>query len=188
MLAAEESTALCAYGAPGMSSQKTCTFLHTDGVACMPGCTTDAPVEVRTDWCEDVSHGSWCDGRPWKMDDLQHLLDLDMLSNRSIEVVLDGVQFEARQPRSVQAVFMVANDPDGGTAARALHLSFMQAFPSMPHDDFPLLVLNPDHPTAPFSVAPGVHSSLEAPRLGPPMFAPPSPPRPPPPPRYRQTR
>ena len=86
------------------------------------------------------------------------------LSEGAVLTVFDGERFQARQPHSVDAIFMVEGDPDGGEAARELHRTFLSTFPEVRAVEFPLLVLRPDHPSEPFAEAPteGSLSSTKA--------------------------
>ena len=198
---------LCAYGGHGsaaLSSRlKTCAPDGSSWVApgemCRPGCAPVVRHGVRQEpstWCEPSrALTSWCEGLPWRPEHVNDMAGLTSSSNRTELVVLDGAHFRAEQPRSVDAVFAVATDADGGAAARALHLGFLQAFPEVRLEDFPLLVYDPSEEDAPFRVADaGATPSTRLSSATRPVSRPSSygssslthsPPRPPPPPGGR---
>ena len=161
-----ESRILCAYGthrdARLHSRTRTCAADGSSwaepGAGCIAGCLPAVHSSYFDDdagWCSpSAANDDWCDGRPWRPADVPATLAARP-SNASLAplLVLDGPRFKARQPHSVDAIFAVATDPDGGAAAHRLHLSFLQAFPFVRSDDFPFLVYDPRELDAPFSLA-----------------------------------
>ena len=190
----EEARALCAYGVPGVSLRKTCQSGSTG--TCVPGCMTaeQGPTDGWCDLSASVPSDAECSARPWRPKDLSKLLDTSITSDRQVEIVLDGAHFSSSQPASVDAIFMVPTDPDGGAAARAMHLSFLQSFPTVRRGEFPLLAFHPDDPITPFTVA--AEPSQTNPTFPDDMFGSadgvmlvdPAPPPPPPPPRQRPSQ
>lgn len=192
---------LCAYGGNSdalLSSRiKTCASDGSSwvrpGEACRPGCAPVVRHSVREDdatWCEPSrARDDWCAGLPWQPEHLRTMVDQRLpTSNRTELVVLDGPHFLAAQPRSVDAIFAVTTDPDGGAAARQLHLGFLAAFPEVGYRDFPLLLYDPVDKETPFSVATAPELTSPRPHTTGSVLASvglggaSSPPRPPPPP------
>jgi hypothetical protein len=129
------------------------------GAGCLPGCLPvfhNTTAEDDSEWCApDRAKLDWCEGKPWRADDLSAMLGMQPSSNQTTaQLILDSGNFRNRQPHSVIAIFSVVSDNDGGEAARALHLSFLNNFPERTAENFPLLEYDPNEPTAPFGLAP----------------------------------
>ena len=174
--------ALCAYGSASslgggerarrVANAKTCSpsggSWVQPGADCIPGClmvVPDGDEEAATQdgdhvaaiadaWCDSgQARDAWCDGQPWRPEEIETMIGL---SDREgpVLTVFDGELFRSRQPQSVDAIFMVEGDPDGGEAARKLYRAFLSTFPEVRAAEFPLLIFRPDHPSEPFAEAP----------------------------------
>lgn len=158
---------LCAYGGnhtdiAASSRAQTCQpdgkSWTTPGAGCVPGCAS-AVLGEDTFCAPQLARDDWCQGKPWRPSDVDAMMSAAKVAdpNRPIAsevLVLDGASFRAQQPHSVDAIFFGATEADGGKAARAMHLSFLQAFPEVHYADFPLLIYDARDPVTPFTVAP----------------------------------
>lgn len=118
--------------------------------------------------------------RPWRGRDLPGLLDVFARNGDAFtgvgnfkgynEIVVDTQPWLTNLPDSVEAIFMVdcgnagsnlrysaadgmgtaANCAEAQAAARAMHASFLRAYPQIEAASFPLLKLRPDQWNAPF--------------------------------------
>ena len=159
---------LCAYGGnSGARSASRAVTCASDGSSwvqrgrpCLPGCAPlyhDVAGGVEDPaWCTPSrTRDDWCDGLPWRPQDLDSMLRQEHATTNDLplaaEIILDGPHFRRRQPSSVDAIFTISGSSD--VAARTLHLGYLQAFPEVSFDAFPLLVYDPNERIAPFTVA-----------------------------------
>ena len=156
---------LCSYGGDGHTRKIDCNPLGVSST-CIPGCiraynsATHNAWDDWARWCEPSSDvlepGAWCGGRPWRPADLGSMLDIDLnkvFSDRGDgynEVVLDGKRANDELPYSIEAMFYLKQDVDGGATARQVYAEFLATYPEISESDIPLLLYDPDAESGPF--------------------------------------
>ena len=147
---------LCAYGGDGATRGKGC---RPPGPSenCIPACIPQYDgvdsVNSYDRWC-DASKSShpadhWCDGRPWRPEQIGDMLERDRLATKQgedrvhgmtyNEVIVDGFRMNAQLPGSVEA-FVVSPGDDMG-AMLEVYLAWRKEYPEA---DVPLLSYHPE--------------------------------------------
>ena len=132
------TTIFCAFGGDGGTRGKVC---HPPGLSptCVPGCQT----RLRDQWCDpysDVARDGWCNGYPWRPEDLGTMLQ--RYHNPYAEAVMDSSTWIDNLPWSIEAVFFPSTaTPKAEAEAREIHTNFAKAF-GLTKREAPLLRLD----------------------------------------------
>ena len=146
---------LCAYGGDGSTRGKTCNPAGPSRhciPACIPQYNGRNSVHDYDAWCEPggpTDH--WCDGRPYRPQDLGKMLSRDRLAwARGVhstqhgrtynEVVIDGLYSNRNLPSSIEA--FVASPGDNVGLLRRTHQNFLDEYGLSAHQ-VPLLTYRP---------------------------------------------
>jgi hypothetical protein len=146
-LAPESTRLLCAYGGDGGTRGKTC---EPPGLTkhCIPGCASNGEDYEFCNPGRTTNAGDfWCDGRPWKPQDLGKFLNRDKNSRQYNEFVVDGFYWNQHLPHSIEAIVI---GEDGKAKASALHQKFLAAYPQLTAKDVPLVSFHPNNEDEPF--------------------------------------
>jgi hypothetical protein len=132
----------CFYGGDGGTRGKTCQP-PGESATCIPGCA-QTPADR---WC-DAAHASssWCDGLPWRREDLGRALMLDAAAGTYNEVVLDAFFWNAHLPDSIEA--LIAGGAEDREAER-LHERFLASY-GRTADQVPLVFFDKSKANCPF--------------------------------------
>ena len=146
---------LCAYGGDGSTRGKTC---NPPGASrrCIPACIPEYnghnSVHEYDGWCDGGgAEDHWCDGRPWRPQDLGKMLSRDRLATKRgvhstqhgrtyNEVVVDGYYSNRNLPESIEA--FVLSPGDDVEEVRRTHRKFLDTYGKRARD-CPLLVYHP---------------------------------------------
>ena len=94
---------------------------------CIPGCIVPGPNDGG--WCTEGESGNgWCDGRPWKPEQLELLSGKYRRGSSHNEVVLDSKDWGANLPHSVEAFFYPAGCIMCERTVREVHCQFLAAY------------------------------------------------------------
>ena len=130
---------LCSWAVDGGTMNRKC---DPPGPApdrsCVPGCTGREP------WCEDAPWSNYC---PWGRGHLTDMVrqHLQIGPQRYNEVIVDAHVYEAKLPRSIEAVYFSSNEGK----ARDIHQKIVDHFGLRP-SQIPLLRVDM-HASAPFT-------------------------------------
>jgi len=108
ILSPDATRVLCAYGGDGGTRGKLC---HPPGLTaqCVPGCMMgQGSYEA---WCEPGPNDYWCDGHPWRPEELGTFLQRDRISQQYNEIIVDGFYWNEKLPRSIEAILTSPGDP-----------------------------------------------------------------------------
>ena len=94
---------------------------------CIPGCIVPGPNDGG--WCTEGESGNgWCDGRPWKPEQLELLSGKYRRGSSYNEVVLDSKDWGANLPHSVDAFFYPVGCIMCERTVREVHCRFLAAY------------------------------------------------------------
>jgi len=146
---------LCAYGGDGATRGKTCNPpgpSKTCIPACIPQYNGHNSVHEYDSWCDRAGETDhWCNGRPWRPQDLGKMLSRDRLATKRgvqsnepqrlyNELVLDGLYSNRNLPHSIEA--FVLSPGDNVALVRESHQAFLRIY-RLTARDVPLLVYHP---------------------------------------------
>ena len=122
------------------------------------------PDGCGTSFCspERGREDSWCDGLPHRAEDLENMMRGHEKRGGSYnEVIVDTRALQDHLPSSVEALFYVAGSSMATEAfVRQAYDKFTRRY-GLEAEAFPLLVLDPSSPSAPFAVAASVRLGAE---------------------------
>lgn len=148
----DHARVLCVYGGDGSTRGKTC---NPPGASrqCIPACIPHYngrnSVNSYDGWCDaGGSTDHWCEGRPYRPDDLGKMLARDKLATqRGVhstqhgrtynEIVIDGFYSNRNLPASIEA--FVYSPGDDLEAVKRMHRSFLDEYSLHAHH-VPLLI------------------------------------------------
>ena len=143
---------LCAYGGDGSTRGKTCNppgASRSCIPACIPNYNGHNSVHEYDGWCSPGGPTDpWCEGRPWRPQDLGKMLSRDRLATaRGVhdtshgrtynELVIDGFYSNRNLPDSIEA--FVASPGDDLDLVKKTHHKFLTTYSKRAHE-VPLLI------------------------------------------------
>ena len=143
---------LCSYAGDGGSQNKQCLDGGFDPGLCVPGCTQDARNGFCNPYGGEASDGGYCGGKPFRPQDLAHMLQAQRESRSAAynELIFDPDCWRANEAHAVEA-FWYLTDP---SVARETHADFLRAYPGAANT--PVVRLDMSRKEAPFVLDQGL--------------------------------